>query len=75
MATSVAAAAAVATIAFQQAIAGSIHNDNASPSVPAAAVSSKVNPGEIVKVGGDEEELRLLVWGSNRFALTSSALL
>ena len=75
MATSVAAAtAAAATIAFQQAT-GSIHNDDASPSSPAAAVSSKVNPGEIVKVGGDEEELRLLAWGSNRFALTLSALI
>ncbi|KAI0255373.1 regulator of chromosome condensation 1/beta-lactamase-inhibitor protein II [Lactifluus subvellereus] len=71
VATSVAAAAAATTVAFQQAIAGSIHSDSAPPGVPAAAGSSRVNPGAIVKVGGDEEELRLLVWGSNRSRIIS----
>jgi hypothetical protein len=74
VAASVSVAAATATITVQQAIAGSLHND-ASPSDPAAAISSKINPGEIAKVGGDDEELRLLVWGSNRFVCLSLSVI
>ncbi len=70
MATSVAAVAAAATIASQKFMeGGSIHNDTA-----AAFTGSKVNPrttaNAIAKVrvdgGNDEEQLSLLVWGSNR---------
>jgi hypothetical protein len=50
----------------QQARSWPLHND-ASPSIPASAVSSKINPEEKIAVRGDDEELRLLVWGSNRF--------
>ena len=68
VATSVAAVAA-ATIASQKFIEGSaIHNDASAPSV-GAATSGKVNAGT-TRVGGaidgDDEELKLLVWGSNR---------
>jgi len=70
VATSIAAVAA-ATIAGQKFVGGSsIHNDASSPGVTAAA-SSKINPGTRVRVDGgvndDDEELRLLVWGSNRW--------
>jgi hypothetical protein len=68
VATSVAAVAA-ATIASQKFIEGSaIHNDASTPSI-AAATPGKVSAGT-TRVGGtndgDEEELKLLVWGSNR---------
>ena len=68
MATSVAAVAA-ATIASQKFIEGSsIHNDASTPNI-AAATSGKVSAGT-ARVGGtndgDEEALKLLVWGSNR---------
>ena len=71
MAVSIAAVAA-APIAGQKFVGGgsSIHNDAASPGVTPAA-SSKTNPGTRVRVDGginsDEEELKLLVWGSNRW--------
>lgn len=62
MATSVAAVAA-ATIASQKFIEGPIHNDNdASPSSK-KAIAEKV---QVDVRDGDEDELRLLVWGSNR---------
>jgi hypothetical protein len=64
------AAVGAATIAGQTVGGSSIHNDASSPGVTAAA-SSKVNPGTRVRVDGgvnnDEEELGLLVWGSNRW--------
>jgi hypothetical protein len=62
--TSVAAVAA-ATIAS---IGGSsIHNDASSPNVTTAA-SGKVIPGTRVRINyDDDDELRLLVWGSNRY--------
>ena len=68
VATSVAAVAA-ATIASQKFIEGSsIHNDASTPNI-AAATSGKVSAGT-TRVGGtndgDEEALKLLVWGSNR---------
>jgi hypothetical protein len=47
-------------------VVGPLHND-ASPSIPASVVSSKINSEEKTAVRGDDEELRLLVWGSNRF--------
>ncbi|KAH9954225.1 regulator of chromosome condensation 1/beta-lactamase-inhibitor protein II [Lactifluus volemus] len=68
--TSIAAAAVTATITVQQTAVGPLHNDP-SPSVPASAVSSKINPGEKRVVGGNGEELRLLVWGSNRSHIIS----
>lgn len=64
VATSVAAVAA-ATIASQKLFSeGSIHND-ADPSSLKANANAKG-----LRVGGrdwDEDELRLLVWGSNRY--------
>lgn len=69
MATSVAAVAA-ATIASQKFIEGpAIHNDASTPNIT-AATSGKVDTGT-ARVGGgtndgDEEALKLLVWGSNR---------
>jgi hypothetical protein len=67
VATSVAAVAAAATIASQKFMeGGSIHNDAAA----AAFAGSKVDPRTTAKVrvdgGNDEEQLSLLVWGSNR---------
>ena len=69
MATSVAAVAAAATIASQKFMeGGSIHNDT---DTAAAFTGSKVDPRTTAKVrvdGGNDEEqqLSLLVWGSNR---------
>jgi hypothetical protein len=65
VATSIVAAVA-ATITVQQAVVGPLHND-ASPRVPASAVSSKINSEEKTVVSEDDEELRLWVWGTNRF--------
>jgi hypothetical protein len=70
VATSIVAVGA-ATIAGQKFVGGSsIHNDASSPGVTVAA-SSKVNPGMRVRVDGgvnnNDEELWLLVWGSNRW--------
>ena len=66
VATSVAAAAAV--VANQQFVGGSIHND-AAPT--AAAPRSAAAPTKTRSDDGDEG-LRLLVWGSNRFAFPHS---
>lgn len=68
MVTSVAAVAA-ATIASQKLIEGSpIHNDASAPSI-ATAASGKPNAGT-TRVGdtndSNGEDLKLLVWGSNR---------
>jgi hypothetical protein len=69
VATSVAVVAAAAvTIAGQKFVEGPIHNDTP-PSVPEAGPSTINDSGVGVKVrvggGGDDDELRLLVWGSN----------
>src|SRR5712672_42239 len=76
VATSVAVVAAAAvTFASQKFIEGPIHNDTP-PSVPEAGPSKINNPGTGAKVrvggGGDDDELRLLVWGSNRSVFYST---
>jgi hypothetical protein len=62
----VATAVAAATVASQKFIEGPIHNDNdtspSSKNVIAKRVRVDGRDG-----GGDENELRLLVWGSNRY--------
>jgi len=75
VATSVAVVTAAAvTIAGQKFVEGPIHNDTP-PSVPEAGPSKVNNPGTGAKVriggGGDDDELRLLVWGSNRARIIS----
>jgi len=76
VATSVAVVAAAAvTFASQKFIEGPIHNDTP-PSVPEAGPSKINDPGTGAKVrvggGGDDDELRLLVWGSNRSVVYST---
>ncbi|KAI0282735.1 regulator of chromosome condensation 1/beta-lactamase-inhibitor protein II [Russula brevipes] len=69
----VVAAVAGATIAsYQKFTEGPIHNDAPPSSVPESA-SSNANPTvpAKVRVGGDDEELQLLVWGSNRAHIIS----
>jgi hypothetical protein len=66
VATSVAAAAAA--IANQQFVGGSIHND-AAPSTAAPRSDQTAAPAKTRDNDGDEG-LRLLVWGSNRFAFS-----
>ncbi|KAI0303365.1 RCC1/BLIP-II [Multifurca ochricompacta] len=71
VATSVVAGATA--IASQPFTGGSIVHNDASPNAP-ATVSNKLNPVEIIKApegGEDNEELRLLVWGSNRSHIIS----
>jgi hypothetical protein len=69
VATSVAAAAAAA-IANQQFVGGSIHNDAA----PGTAAPRSGQTSAPVKTRDDDgdEGLRLLVWGSNKFAFSHS---
>ena len=71
VATSVAAAAAA--VANQQFVGGSIHND-AAPSPAAPRSDQAAAPGKVEKTREDDgdEGLRLLVWGSNRFAFPPS---
>lgn len=67
MATSVAAAAAA--VANQQYVGGTIHND-AAPST-AAPCSGQIAAPTKTRDNGDDEGLRLLVWGSNRSHIIS----
>lgn len=69
VAASVAAVAGATIAGHQKFMEGPIHNDAPPSSVPETA-SRNVRPTvpAKVRVGGDDEELQLLVWGSNRFA-------